>query len=404
MPKKEGTILIEDDESRMAKIAIRIPPFWPEEPELWFTQLEGQFTLCGVTDDESRYAHVLSKIEPAQAREIKDVITRPPATDKYKALKKVLIQRLTDSQEQRIRKLLEQEELGDRKPSQFMRHLITLAGASVPGELIRTLWLGRLPPQMQAILATRMEDRLEEVAEQADRIHEISSRAMVAATTPKTTVMQQPSTSQTAAEVQLMMLSKQVAALTMQMAKLTEDWSKERARNRTRSRSRSRPRFRPRSTTPKKDGICYYQKIWSGSQEMYTPMYVCGKQPGQSLNAANDNSPQVSRLHATDRTTGVRYLVDTGSDVSVYPPQGLRQRRKKAEEYQLYAANGTIIPTYGTITLQPDLGLRRAFPWRFIMADVLQPIIGADFLAHYASGYEKEEADRRKDGINRARS
>jgi len=40
-------------------------------------------------------------------------------------------------------------------------------------------------------------------------------------------------------------------------------------------------------------------------------------------------------------------------------------------------------PTYGTIMLQPNLGLRREFPWRFIVADVLQPIIGADFLAHY---------------------
>jgi len=86
---------------------IRIPPFLPEEPELWFMQLEGQFSLCGITDDEAKYAHVLSKIEPKQAREIKDIITRPPVADKYKTLKRVLIQRLTDSQEQRIRQLLE---------------------------------------------------------------------------------------------------------------------------------------------------------------------------------------------------------------------------------------------------------------------------------------------------------
>jgi len=55
----------------------------------------------------------------------------------------------------------------------------------------------------------------------------------------------------------------------------------------------------------------------------------------------------------------------------------------KVEPYQLYAANGSVIPTYGTVMLKPDLGLRREFPWRFILADVLQPIIGADFLAHY---------------------
>jgi len=53
----------------------------------------------------------------------------------------------------------------------------------------------------------------------------------------------------------------------------------------------------------------------------------------------------------------------------------------KIEPYQLYAANGLVITTYGTIMLQPDLGLRKEFSWRFIVADVLKPIIGADFFS-----------------------
>jgi len=69
--------------------------------------------------------------------------------------------------------------------------------------------------------------------------------------------------------------------------------------------------------------------------------------------------------------------------VSVFPPQKHKMLRGKMELYQLYAANGSVIPTYGTVTLQPNLGLKREFPWRFIIAEVLQPIIGADFLAHY---------------------
>jgi len=221
MPKKEA-IIIDDEETLISKIAVRIPPFWSEEPELWFMQLEGQFTLCGISDDEAKYAYVLSKIEPKQAREIKDIITRPPTTDKYRTLKLVLIQRLTDSQEQRIRQLLDREELGDRKLSQFLRHLSTLAGSTVPTELIRTLWLGRLPPQIQAILATRAGDRLEDVADQADRIYEIGTKAVVA-TTSQSPGQQQPSTSQSTAEAQIMMLTKQMAALTVQMSKLTKE-------------------------------------------------------------------------------------------------------------------------------------------------------------------------------------
>ncbi|XP_017796720.1 PREDICTED: uncharacterized protein LOC108578232 [Habropoda laboriosa] len=51
--------------------------------------------------------------------------------------------------------------------------------------------------------------------------------------------------------------------------------------------------------------------------------------------------------------------------------------------YVLYAANGTEISTYGTVTLTLDLGLRRAFTWRFVVAEVSKPIIGVDFLYHF---------------------
>jgi len=119
---------------------------------------------------------------------------------------------------------------------------------------------------------------------------------------------------------------------------------------------------------------------------MHTTVYIqgqAGKRVGLSLSGASDSSPKFSRLYVTDKVSGIRYFIDTGSDVSVYPTERLRMFKGKAEAYQLYAANGSIIPTYGTKILQPNLGLRRAFPWRFIIADVLQPIIGADFLAHY---------------------
>lgn len=48
-----------------------------------------------------------------------------------------------------------------------------------------------------------------------------------------------------------------------------------------------------------------------------------------------------------------------------------------------FAANGTPIATYGTATLILNLGLRRDFTWRFLIAEVSKPIIGADFLSHY---------------------
>ncbi|GBM53070.1 Transposon Ty3-I Gag-Pol polyprotein [Araneus ventricosus] len=49
----------------------------------------------------------------------------------------------------------------------------------------------------------------------------------------------------------------------------------------------------------------------------------------------------------------------------------------------LYAANNTKIKTFGTKRLNLDLGLRRVFPFNFIIAEVSHPIIGADFLERF---------------------
>jgi len=80
-------------------------------------------------------------------------------------------------------------------------------------------------------------------------------------------------TSQSVAETQIMMLTKQMAALTMQMTKLTKEWNQEKARNRARSRSRSQQRFRPRSRIPRRDGVCYYH--WRFGQETERCTQLC---------------------------------------------------------------------------------------------------------------------------------
>lgn len=74
--------------------------------------------------------------------------------------------------------------------------------------------------------------------------------------------------------------------------------------------------------------------------------------------------------------------MDTGADISVIP-KGMLRGTHKPTDIRLFAANNTEIRTYGTITQVLDIGLRRPFRWNFVIADVKQPIIGADFLAHH---------------------
>lgn len=98
--------------------------------------------------------------------------------------------------------------------------------------------------------------------------------------------------------------------------------------------------------------------------------------------ATEDRPFAAGRLFVTDRGSKVQFLVDTGSDLCVFPRSALREQRVKTN-YQLSAANGSVINTYGYIQLKLNLGLRRDFLWSFIIADVTKPIIGVDFLSHY---------------------
>ncbi|BHF73760.1 hypothetical protein SprV_0401684300 [Sparganum proliferum] len=98
--------------------------------------------------------------------------------------------------------------------------------------------------------------------------------------------------------------------------------------------------------------------------------------------AAGPSRP--SRLfYINDKSSGLRFLVDTGAEVSVIPP--LRRHRLKPSQFSLQAANITTISTYGQRSLTLDLGLRRRFQGVFIEADVKSPIIGADFLSSFGS-------------------
>jgi hypothetical protein len=107
-----------------------------------------------------------------------------------------------------------------------------------------------------------------------------------------------------------------------------------------------------------------------------------GKMTQQTPSAAHVCSTTTGRLFITDRSSKRQFLVDTGPDLCVYPRR-LVPRCKERANYDLCAANGTTIHTYGWLPLSLNLGLRRSFTWRFIVADVTHPIIGVDFLSHF---------------------
>lgn len=102
------------------------------------------------------------------------------------------------------------------------------------------------------------------------------------------------------------------------------------------------------------------------------------------MSAVDDGaSIENRRLSVCDKVNGSCFLVDSGAIVSVLTRSRCSNEDTSPQKYELYAANGSRIKTYGLKTLTLNLGLRRAFRWVFKVCDVSQPILGADFLYHY---------------------
>lgn len=101
-----------------------------------------------------------------------------------------------------------------------------------------------------------------------------------------------------------------------------------------------------------------------------------------SISATNRHRNTSRRLFIRDNYSKLKFLIDTGADVSVIPVN-LFRTYKVNPQLTLNAANGSTINTYGTKLLKLNLGLRRDFTFPFTVAQVNKPIIGADFLDRF---------------------
>ena len=106
-----------------------------------------------------------------------------PTEHQYDTLKEQLTKRTAASKQRRLQQLFNEEELGDRKPSQLLRHMQQLLGdkaSTTDGAFMRELFLQRLPANVRMVLAsTPNTGNLEELAAQlADKIMEVVTPAV----------------------------------------------------------------------------------------------------------------------------------------------------------------------------------------------------------------------------------
>ena len=132
----------------------------------------------------TKFDHVIAVLTPEVANEVQDLILNPPGDAPYDLLKAVLIKRMEASEQCKLQQLLTAEELGDRKPSQLLRHMQQLLGSadSPPkGAFVRQLFLQPMPPSVRMVLGSASTTlTLPQLAEMADRILEVANPPTIA--------------------------------------------------------------------------------------------------------------------------------------------------------------------------------------------------------------------------------
>ena len=159
-----------------AAVSIKLPPYWSNDPALWFSQVEAQFTTRGIRSETTKYAHVVGSLQPEIAQEVRDLLINPPAENPYTQLKSELVKRTSASEQQRLHQLLNAEQLGDRKPTQLLRRMQQLLGESqLESSIMTQLFIQRLPTNAQLILASSKDTlNTESLAKVADKILEVA--------------------------------------------------------------------------------------------------------------------------------------------------------------------------------------------------------------------------------------
>ena len=259
---------LEDPRTVVAAVAVRLPPFWPANPRIWFVQVEAQFSRRGITASRTKYEEVVCVLPSEYATEIQDLLLDPPDEEPYEKLKYQLIARIADSERQKLRQLLTAEELGDRKPSQLLRKMQLLLGEKarmIDSSLLRELFLQRLPANVQMILASAESMTLDKLAEMADRIVDVA-----------TPTISSVRTSSEGGDFRKIIREEVAAALRTQgrSRPRNSNWNIG-GRNRSRRRSGSRGHS-PANSRGNRDGVCWYHQRFGDNARKCRPPCTSG--------------------------------------------------------------------------------------------------------------------------------
>lgn len=140
-----------------AATTVQVPRSWSGEPELWFLQVENQFAIHRITSQNHQIELFSQPLPSSAISEVRDDLLAPLGDNHYEVLRQALTTLLVAHKQRRLQQLLNAEEMGDRKPPQFLchqQHLLGNQASTLNTTLLRALFLQRIPPSVHVALVS----------------------------------------------------------------------------------------------------------------------------------------------------------------------------------------------------------------------------------------------------------
>ena len=152
-------------------VSVNLPTFWTSISSAWFAQVVAQFVLRGVTQDDTKYYHVVAALDSATPTRALSIITSPSDSEKFDAFKTFLTFTFELPECERATALFNLPGLGDSKPLELMDAMLAFLGTHEPCFLFKHLFLQQLPDSVRAPLATSTPTDYRALAQEDDQIH-----------------------------------------------------------------------------------------------------------------------------------------------------------------------------------------------------------------------------------------
>ncbi|GFT32757.1 transposon Ty3-I Gag-Pol polyprotein [Trichonephila clavipes] len=141
-------------------------------------ELEVQDT--GISNDPTKFHAVIAALNSNILSCVRDLVKNPPKKSAYSSFKDKILQYFSQSDASQINLLLHDLQLGDKRPSHLMSEMRNIAPSKLEDDLLQTLWLQRLPANLQQVLSV-CKAPLDELTQIADKVHEESGSDLTVA-------------------------------------------------------------------------------------------------------------------------------------------------------------------------------------------------------------------------------